>query len=280
MLSAFHQAYPSDFMHGPFLLVVMPLIVLEAVYIAFVLKHTYDLRITAASVGVAIGNIVAKPLNSLGFLLLFPLVAAFAPWHLPMTSWWVWLLAFIGTEFCYYWAHRFGHTIRWMWATHSVHHSSPVFELPSAIRLGWTNLLSGEWLCYLPLVLLGFPPTMILILLSVNLAYQFFLHTELSPRWGVLEAVLNTPAHHRVHHASNEAYLDKNFGGVTIVFDRLFGTFAADDGHEPVRFGLTTPIQSNNPLIIATREWRRMFSDARHSASPREALINLFGPPK
>lgn len=274
------HVFHADFLHGPFLFVVVPMILLEGLYLAFVLKHDYDLKITAASLGVALGNILTKPITSLVFLLTFPFVSAFAPWHVSMNNVWAWIAAFIATEFAYYWAHRFGHTIRWMWATHSVHHSSPVYALPSAVRLGWTNALSGEWLCYLPLMLLGFPPAMITVLLTANLAYQFFLHTELSPKWGLLEAVLNTPAHHRIHHASNDAYLDRNFGGVLIVFDRLFGTFAADDGREPVRFGLTTPVNSSNPFVIAFAEWFRLGRDLFRSRSPREAFENVFGPPK
>ncbi|CAL4869654.1 hypothetical protein MMA231_03946 (plasmid) [Asticcacaulis sp. MM231] len=197
-----------------------------------------------------------------------------------MTDLWVWIAGFIGFEFLYYWMHRYSHTIRWLWASHAVHHSANSFNLPAAVRLGWTNALSGEWLMFLPMVLLGFPPLMVVLLLTGNLIYQFFLHTELSPKWGVLEHVLNTPAHHRIHHASNPQYLDRNFGGVLIVFDKWFGTFAVDDHSEPVVFGLTTPIHSYNPFVISLREWGRMLGDVTRSKSLVEAAGNLFGRPK
>ncbi len=269
-----------DLYHGAFLWVTLGFVALEALYTIFILRHDYDVRQTAASFGVALGNILTRPLTSAVMLVIFPFVAQYAPWSLSIHSVWVWVAGFFGFEFLYYWMHRFCHTIRWMWASHAVHHSSPAYALPSAIRLGWTNLLSGEWLMFLPMVLLGFPPVMVVILLSANLTYQFFLHTELSPKWGWLEKVLNTPAHHRIHHASNAVYLDKNFGGVLIVFDHLFGTFAADDHSQPVRFGLTNPINSYNPFVICLREWGRMLRDVAASRSLGEVTGNLFGPPK
>jgi sterol desaturase/sphingolipid hydroxylase (fatty acid hydroxylase superfamily) len=258
---------PSELYRGPFLLVALGLMALEAFYILYGLKREYGFKPMLASMGVALGNILTRPLTHGVILLVFPVVSQCAPWHLEITDVWVWILGFIGVEFTYYWMHRLSHTVRWFWASHSVHHSSESFTLPSAIRLGWTTALSGEWLLFLPMVLLGFPPVMIAALLAFNLVYQFFLHTELSPRWGVLEWVLNTPAHHRIHHASNALYLDKNFGGVVIIFDRLFGTFARDQGHETVRFGLTSGHTSYNPLSIALGEWRRLFNDMARARS-------------
>jgi len=128
---------------------------------------------------------------------------------------------FVSSEFLYYWHHRASHRVRWLWATHSVHHSPTRLNLTAAIRLGWTGSISGSFVFFLPLAWIGFHPLMIVGMLSVNLLYQFFIHTELSPRLGPLEWVLNTPDHHRVHHASNDACLDKNYGGILIVFDRF-----------------------------------------------------------
>lgn len=271
-----HHATP----HGLFIWAVLIFVALEAAYIAFVRKDAYDVRQTAASFGVAVGNVLVRPPTSLAVMAVFPVVARFAPWSLSIRDPLVWLAGFIAFEFLYYWMHRFSHTVRWLWASHAVHHSASTFTLPSAIRLGWTNLISGEWLMFLPLVLLGFPPMMVIILLSANLVYQFFLHTELSPRWGILEHVLNTPAHHRIHHASNTRYLDKNFGGVLIVFDRWFGTFAADDGREPVVFGLTRPIHSHNPFVISLREWGALFHDVAGARSLGQVGKALFGRPE
>lgn len=266
--------------HGAFIWVALAFVILEALYIAFVRKEAYDVRQTAASLGVAVGNTLLRPLTALLVMAVFPFAARFAPWHLSMTDPWVWIAGFIVFEFLYYWMHRYSHTIRWLWASHAVHHSANSFNLPAAVRLGWTNALSGEWLMFLPMVLFGFPPLMVVILLTGNLIYQFFLHTEQSPKWGVLEHVLNTPAHHRIHHASNAQYLDRNFGGVLIVFDKWFGTFAEDDQSETVVFGLTTPIHSYNPFVISLREWGRMLGDVTRSKSLAEAAGNLFGRPK
>jgi sterol desaturase/sphingolipid hydroxylase (fatty acid hydroxylase superfamily) len=264
---------------GPFLLIVLGLMLLEAGYILWVRKGRYDPGHSVTSVGVAVGNALSRPVTHGVILLIFPIIAKYAPWSLPADQAWVWVLGFAGVEFTYYWMHRLSHTVRWFWASHSVHHSSPEFTLPAAVRLGWTTALSGEWLLFLPLILLGFPPVMVTVLLALNLVYQFFLHTELSPRWGLLESVLNTPAHHRIHHASNTAYLDKNFGGVLIVFDRLFGTFAADDGHEPVRFGLRHGKVSHNPFVVAFGEWGAMFKDVSRARSLKAVWRAVAGKP-
>jgi sterol desaturase/sphingolipid hydroxylase (fatty acid hydroxylase superfamily) len=172
---------------------------------------------------------------------------------------WNLLTLLIGLEFCYYWQHRCSHRIRWIWATHAVHHSVKYFNLSAAYRIGWTGWLSGNILFFLPLCWLGFPPLAVTTGLALNLIYQFWLHTELIPQLGMLELIFNTPAHHRVHHASNSQYIDKNYGGVLIVFDRLFGTYQAEQ--EAPIYGLTKPINSHNPLVIATHEWVRLYQD-------------------
>ncbi|ESQ73990.1 sterol desaturase family protein [Asticcacaulis sp. AC402] len=180
---------------GPVLAAMLALIAIEALLLILVFRRRYDAGETAASLGVALGNIAVRPLNRLIITAGLSAVAVFAPWQLPIDSVWTWLFGFVGVEFCYYWMHRFAHTVRWMWTTHSVHHSSGRFTLATALRLGWTSGLSGEWLVFAPLVLIGFPPVVIAVLLALNLLYQFFLHTELSPRWSVVDYILNTPAH-------------------------------------------------------------------------------------
>lgn len=138
----------------------------------------------------------------------------------------------------YYWFHRFSHTVRWLWATHAVYHSASEFTLPAAVRLGWTGLFSLGWLIYLPLILTGFPPLMVATLLAANLLYQYTLHTEAIDRLGPLELVLNTPSHHRAHHASDVPFLDCNFGGMLIIYDRLFGTFRRESDGGGLTYGL------------------------------------------
>jgi sterol desaturase/sphingolipid hydroxylase (fatty acid hydroxylase superfamily) len=166
-----------------------------------------------------------------------------------------------------------------MWATHAVHHSATRLNLTAAIRLGWTGNISGNFLFFLPLALLGFHPAAIGAMLGANLLYQFFIHTELAPRLGPLEWVLNTPRHHRVHHASNATCLDKNYGGVLIIFDRLFGTFAEPPQAEPLRYGLVGAAPSYNPIAIALGQWIAMLRDARRAHGPAATFRALFGPP-
>jgi sterol desaturase/sphingolipid hydroxylase (fatty acid hydroxylase superfamily) len=158
---------------------------------------------------------------------------------------------FIGQEFAYYWFHRCSHHLRFLWANHAVHHSTNELNLSAAFRFGWTGRLVGASLFFVPLMWLGFPPGPVFITLNLDLLYQFFIHATWIPTLGPLEWVLNTPSHHRVHHASNPEYRDKNFGGVLIVFDRLFGTFAAERKDAQCRYGLVMPLRSYNPLRIA-----------------------------
>jgi sterol desaturase/sphingolipid hydroxylase (fatty acid hydroxylase superfamily) len=166
-----------------------------------------------------------------------------------------------------------------MWATHSVHHTPEQITLLSALRLGWTNLFSLGWLFYLPVVLAGFDPRMVAVLLAFDLNYQFFLHTEAVGRLGPLEWIFNTPAHHRVHHGSNPAYLDCNYGGVLIVFDRLFGTLRTERADEPIRYGLAHPLGTRNPLNLVFLPWRQLMMDMRGAGSLRGALRVALGRP-
>jgi sterol desaturase/sphingolipid hydroxylase (fatty acid hydroxylase superfamily) len=198
---------------------------------------------------------------------------------IPLDRWWSMPLLFISIEFCYYWYHRNAHLVRWLWATHAVHHSVRYFNLSAAYRLGWTSWLSGNTLFYMPLSWLGFHPIAILAGLSLNLAYQFWIHTELIPKLGILEWVFNTPSHHRVHHASNREYIDRNFGGVLIIFDRLFGTFAEEKSDRLIMYGLTHPLNSQNPLQIVWHEWKRLFTDLFTVKTWRDRLRVIFGTP-
>ncbi len=188
-------------------------------------------------------------------------------------------LLFVCQEFCYYWYHRAAHRVRWFWATHAVHHSPNQFNLGIAYRFGWTGKLAGNFLFFAPAVWLGFPPKAVLAALALNLLYQFWLHAEWVPKLGWLEYVLNTPSHHRVHHASNPEYIDKNYGGVLIVFDRLFGSFAEERADVPCRYGLTKPLVTNNLLKIEFHEWLAMGRDLAAARSPRDIWRAVFGPP-
>jgi sterol desaturase/sphingolipid hydroxylase (fatty acid hydroxylase superfamily) len=265
-------------------LIILPLVIGAALIEGLVLSkkraERYDWKSSACSLA---------DLGGRRLLALIPYTFA-APWLD-----WVWehrlftqsldevgavLLLFVGLEFFYYWYHRTSHTVRWFWASHSVHHSPNQLNLAAAYRLGWFGKFTGTSLFFTPLVLLGFTPVTVLTALFLNLLYQFWLHADWVPKLGWLEYVLNTPSSHRVHHARNPAYLDANFGGVLIVFDRLFGTYVAERKDLPCDFGLVSPVvSSRNPLAINVGPWIGLAKDLASARSLREAWMYLFGPP-
>jgi sterol desaturase/sphingolipid hydroxylase (fatty acid hydroxylase superfamily) len=184
--------------------------------------------------------------------------------------------ALVAWDFLYYWNHRIQHESRWLWAIHVVHHSSERYNLTTALRQPVADVL-GMFLPYGVLAALGFRPRVIENARALNLLYQFWIHTEAIDKLGVAEEVLNTPSHHRVHHGVQSHYLDRNHGGILIVWDRLFGTFQRED--ERVRYGLTRNIKTFNPLRIATHEYGDIIRDVARSRSWRERLGHVFAHP-
>lgn len=176
-------------------------------------------------------------------------------------SWLSFLGLFLLQDFCYYWFHRAHHRIRCMWASHVVHHSSQSLNLSTAFRQSFTYPLSGMWLFWVPIVLIGFEPELVLGSVLLSLAYQFFIHTQTIGTLGPLEWILNTPSHHRVHHARNPEYIDRNYAGVLIIWDRLFGTFVKERDDIQIDYGITRQIHSYNPLYLTLHEWGDMFKD-------------------
>lgn len=197
--------------------------------------------------------------------------------RLPHSAVWVWLLAFVLYDLCYYWLHRLGHERNVLWAAHSVHHQSEEYNLTTALRQTSSGFIFS-WIFYLPLALIGVPPVVFITVASLNLLYQFWVHTRHIPKLGWLEWVLITPSNHRVHHAQNPAYLDRNYGGVFIIWDRLFGTFKEEDPAEPVVFGVTTPLASWNPLWANLQFYAQLCSDARRTRSWKDKLRIWFMP--
>ena len=189
-------------------------------------------------------------------------------------------LAFLLQDFLYYWFHRFSHHVRWLWASHVTHHSSRQLNFGTALRQSLTYPVSGMWLFWTPMILLGFTPAVVLAVVALNLAFQFFVHTQTVNKLGPLEWLFNTPSHHRVHHACNPVYIDKNFGGVLIIWDRLFGSFVAEQSAEPCRYGITDNFNSDNPLTITFYEWRRMWLEFKAAPNARRRLLVLFGAPR
>ena len=189
------------------------------------------------------------------------------------------LLLFISLEFFYYWLHRAGHRVRWFWGNHSVHHSPNQLNLAASLRIGAFGKLTGNVIFLLPLVWIGFDLRLVLTALTLNLLYQFWIHATWIPKLGWLEYVLNTPSAHRVHHAANVEYLDANYGGVLIVFDRLFGTYIAERDDLPCRYGLVHPVTSYNPLRVEFAQWISLGRDLAAARSLRAFVGYLVMPP-
>lgn len=197
---------------------------------------------------------------------------------IPVNAWTVALL-FLVQDFCYYWFHRAHHRIRLLWCSHVVHHSSRKLNLSTAFRQSVTYPLTGMWLFWLPVVLIGFPPESVIFAVAISLAYQFFIHTQLVGKLGPLEWVFNTPSHHRAHHGRNPEYIDRNYGGILIVWDRLFGTFVEEQ--TTPRYGIPDQIDSHNPLVLSFHEWNAMVRDLRiPGLTAGQRLQLIAGPPE
>ncbi len=230
---------------------------------------------TRASVLMGLGSILTVGLLNLA-------VFALAEW---LWQWRVtdlgngvlgWVVAMIGWDLAYYWLHRFEHVVRILWAAHENHHSSQLFNLSTALRQPWTPV--GVLVAFPSLALLGVRPWMIMVAGGFNLIYQYWVHTELIgrlPRW--FEAVFNTPSHHRVHHGSNPQYLDRNYGGILILWDRLFGSFEPED--ERVRYGLTKNIERYDVWHVAFHEYGDIAGDLVSAERWRDRIGFLVAHP-
>ena len=241
-------------------------------------RSAYELRDTAASLAMGLGNLVVGLAAGTGAY-----VALNAVWQFRLFDigyhWWSFLLILFAEDLTYYAFHRLSHRSRFWWAAHINHHSSQHYNLSTALRQTWTGGIF-DWVLWLPLALVGFPPAMIVFQKGVSLVYQFWIHTEAIeklPR--PIEAVMNTPSHHRVHHATNPRYLDRNYAGIFILWDRLFGSFVAEDPTDPCRYGLVRNIGTFNPLRIALHEWVAILRDLRQARSWHERCVFLFALP-
>lgn len=248
---------PVDFAVPFFIL----LIVIEMVWARRNAPEKYEPRDTLVSLAFGLGSTVAGLIfgGAIYALLLWlwDHRGATVPW-----TWWAWILCFVLDDLLYYLFHRSAHRVRWFWASHVNHHSSQHYNLSTALRQTWTGWLAASFLFKLPLAAIGFHPAMILFCGGVNLIYQFWIHTEVIkrfPRW--FEAVMNTPSHHRVHHATNPRYLDSNYAGVFIVWDRMFGTFVPEVDEEPIRYGIVRQLGTFNLLYSVFHEWIGMVRD-------------------
>ncbi len=196
-----------------------------------------------------------------------------------MNQFWHWaLLAFV-VDFAYYWFHRASHRIRWFWCTHSVHHSSKQLNFAANYRLGWTARFNLSFIFFSPIAILGFPPGLISLMFALNLICQFWIHAEWIPKLGFLEYIINTPSSHRVHHAANKEYLNMNYGGLLIIFDRFFGTYTAELDELLPQYGWVEPLQTENPIVIQLHPWKNLWKDLCAAKNVKTVFKTMYGPP-
>ena len=219
--------------------------------------------------------LVESVLLTTGYTLYWIIAEAAIGWSIPLT-WWGLAAALLVADFIYYWEHRIAHEVRLLWTQHAVHHSSRDMNIVTAVRFG---PLEGIWamIVHIPMILMGFAPEVVIGGQIVVLAYQTWLHTELIGKLGPLERVLNTPSHHRVHHGCDDKYLDRNYAGVLIIWDRMFGTFQEEE--ETPRYGLKRDFDSQSPLVVWFSELPDLYRNLRDARSLREVRMYLFGPP-
>lgn len=253
------------------------LITAEVIFTVVEKRDLYEPKDAVSSIAMGLGNVFIGLFTKAIIFAIYSFVYHYRLFTLGF-SWWVWVVCFFADDLTYYWFHRSSHTIRFFWASHVIHHSSRKYNLATALRQTWTGNLTGTFLFWVWMPLLGFHPVMVLSMQAISLIYQFWIHTETIhkfPRW--VEFIFNTPSHHRVHHASDIKYLDKNHAGMLIIWDRLFGTFQEEE-ERPV-YGLTKNIHTYNPLRIATHEWASIWRDMRRAGSFRNAWHYLFNAP-
>lgn len=240
-------------------------------------RSGYSAIDTRTSMTMGMGALAVLAFAKAATLVFFSyLWANFALWHVPTDAWWSWVLLAVVVDLDFYLTHRVSHRVRIGWAAHQAHHSSEYFNLGTALRQKWNPW--AEMLFWMPLPLLGFEPWTIYVMFGCNLIFQFFVHTERIDRlWRPIEFVFNTPSHHRVHHASDAIYLDRNYGGILIIWDRLFGTFQPEL-HTPT-YGLTKPVESHNLLYLQYHEYGNLWRDVRNARSWRDRAGYAFGPP-
>lgn len=235
-------------------------------------RKYYDGKDTLAATVIGLGNVAisaALKIITFGIVLFF---YNMVPWSIPYI-WWAFILCFIWIDFWRYWAHRIAHENRFWWATHVTHHSSKKYNWSVSFRLGWTQHI--KIIFFIPIALAGFHPVVFFICHQIAVLYQFWIHTEYIRKLPKpIEYIFTTPSHHRVHHARNDKYLDKNYGSTFIIWDRIFGTFQAEE--EQADYGITNPVKSYNPVYLCFHEWMDIIKDIKNSKSWKEAYVMTF----
>ncbi|HEY3403702.1 MAG TPA: sterol desaturase family protein [Ohtaekwangia sp.] len=239
-------------------------------------KQYYDNKETIGSTLVGLGNVAIGLLLKTGFLYLFIIIYNWVPWRLPF-SWWSFVVCYIIFDLCSYWAHHVSHKTRFFWATHVAHHSGEHYNLTVSFRLSWVQYI--KIIFFLPVGFLGFHPIVILTTNQVAVLFQFWVHTEyIRKLHPVVEYIFATPSNHRVHHGSEEKYINKNYGATFIIWDRIFGTYVREEGK--IVYGLTHNIDhKHDPIHINFHEYSDIIRDVKSAKNLREALFYIFGDP-
>jgi sterol desaturase/sphingolipid hydroxylase (fatty acid hydroxylase superfamily) len=248
-------------------------VIIEVILTVKVKMEDYEFKDAATSIAMGLGNVFLGLISKSLVFVVFLFFYEYRFFTLPF-AWWSWILILFAEDFCYYWFHRISHENRLFWASHVVHHSSQKYNLSTALRQTWSGSFYS-FIFWIPLILIGFHPMMVLTQISISLLYQYWIHTELiqkMPKW--FEAIFNTPSHHRVHHATNPQYLDRNHAGIFIIWDRLFGTFEPEV-EKPV-YGLVKNIETYNPIKVAFNEWFQLFRDVFTTNTSFKNRINYF----
>ncbi|WP_420573531.1 sterol desaturase family protein [Kordia sp.] len=249
-------------------------IILIEIVIDFIKKRKRSWKDTGANIAIFVMNQLLEKsiIGSIGVIFLIP-ISWIAPFEIPMNIW-TWIVAFFVADFTYYWMHRLEHEHRILWASHSVHHSSKDYNLTVSMRL---SIVEGlfEWIFLIPMILIGFSPFQAIVGLVLVAQFQTWIHTEKIGKLGWLDKIFNTPSVHRVHHGSNGKYLDKNYGGFLIIWDRIFGTYQSEE--DKVVYGLTKNINSNNPITINFIEYKNIWKDVKRCRTLKDKLRIVFG---
>lgn len=257
---------------------IFVILILVELYLTFRIKSASYTKLDAfSSISMGLGSVLVGIGTKIIIYSAYSFVYQYRLFHFEMILPFIILLFFLD-DFCYYWFHRLSHSTRFLWASHSIHHSSQKYNLSTALRQTWTGDLTGTFLFWLILPFIGFSPEWVMTMKAISLIYQFWIHTEVItklPRW--FELLFNTPSHHRVHHAVQAQYLDRNHAGVLIIWDKLFGTFVLEE-EKPV-YGLVKNIKTHNPFKIAFAEWELIFKDLKLKIPFSTKLNYFFRPP-
>ncbi len=252
------------------------LIALESYFVIRENRENFDRQDTWTNIFIGLASLVWGAIFGLLNVYFYLLAYEFAPYKMPMDTVWAWIILLVADDFAYYWFHRISHEVRFFWNFHVVHHSSNQYNLSVAVRQSWFSGIA-HWIFYIPVALLGFPFWSFAAMHGLNLLYQFWIHTKLVGKLGFLENFLNTPSHHRVHHGSDEIYLDRNYAGIFVVWDKLFGTFTEET--DAPRYGTIKPLKSYNPLWINSHGWFEMCETIKTKRTWFGKIRCVFGSP-